>query len=158
MLYLGGGMFQIKKTLVVGCLIFFTALGHTAPILKDMTGRHIAFSDLTGKWVLINYWASWCQPCLDEIPMLNHFYAKNKNRNIALYAVNYDALPVSEQKVLIKQLGIRYPSLQEDPAQALRLGDIRGVPATFVFNPKGKLTRILYGSQTLKSLERITYF
>ncbi len=124
-------------------------------ILKDVSGQTISFSSLKGKWVLINYWASWCQPCLDEIAELNRFY-KNKKDKVALFAVNYDRSPLSVQIALIKKYKIHYPSLRNNPARALKLGNIRGVPVTFVFNPEGKLSRTLYGGQTLKSLSNAT--
>lgn len=122
-------------------------------ILRDISGHTIPFDSLKGKWVLINYWASWCQPCIDEITELNRFYKKS-NDKVALFAVNYDALPLSHQLALIRKYKISYPSLRHDPARDLELGDIRGVPATFVFNPEGKLQGALYGSQTLKSLNQ----
>ncbi len=133
--------------------LFFVANANAEAVLHEMNGQKISFADLQGKWVLINYWASWCQPCIDEISELNQFYEKNKTNNVALFAVNYDALPIDMQQQLIEQFDIRYPSLELDPAQALRLGDIRGVPVTFVFNPQGKLTDTLYGGQTAKSLK-----
>ncbi|KTD65997.1 TlpA family protein disulfide reductase [Legionella spiritensis] len=132
-------------------LAFNTAI-HAGVTLTDIDGRRISFAALQGKWVFINYWASWCQPCLDEIKELNRFY-QNRKRKVALFAVNYDALPVPEQMKLIKQYGITYPSLRQDPGNVLHLGDIRGVPATFVFNPQGQWVTTLYGGQTLDSLD-----
>jgi thiol-disulfide isomerase/thioredoxin len=120
-------------------------------ILKDMQGQKIFFESLKGKWVLINYWASWCQPCVDEIGALNRFHKANKDK-AALFAVNFDSVPVRYQRDLIKKFNINYPSLQSDPASSLGLGHIMGVPATFIFNPQGKLVAKLYGEQTLKSL------
>lgn len=123
-------------------------------ILKEIGGREISFKQLKGKWVFINYWASWCQPCLDEISELNQFYANNKDK-VALFAVNYDMLPLAEQLALIQRYKIRYPSLQKDPSQVLELGDIRGVPATFIFNPEGELTETLYGGQSLAQFNAV---
>lgn len=119
----------------------------------DIDGHTIPFSALKGKWILINYWASWCQPCLDEIQELNQFYRIHKDK-AALFAVNYDAVPITEQKLLIKKYQITYPSLGKDPASVLKLGALRGVPATFVFNPEGQFITTLYGSQTLASLQK----
>nr|WP_245614214.1 TlpA disulfide reductase family protein [Legionella massiliensis] len=136
-------------------LLYISVLSHafcSTVFLKDVTGQIIPFDSLKGKWVLLNYWASWCQPCLDEIVELNHFYKKNKDK-VALFAVNFDLMPLPSQIALIRKYKISYPSLQFDPARALDLGDIRGVPATFVFNPDGKLSTTLYGGQTEKSLK-----
>ncbi len=142
-----------RKILLTACMsLFFLTSANATSLLQEMSGHEFAFTDLHGKWVLINYWASWCQPCVDEIPELNRFYDANKQNNIAMYAVNYDALPINAQKILIKQFNIRYPSLKEDPSDTLRLGDIRGVPVTFVFNPQGELSDTLYGGQTMSSL------
>ncbi len=128
---------------------------HAEALLKDTFGHNIPFSSLKGKWVFINYWASWCETCVDEIPEFNRFYTNHKNEAVALYAVNYDALPLPEQKLLIKKFNINYPNLLKDPAQDLQLGDITGVPVTFVFNPKGQLIKKLYGGQTAKTLEKV---
>ncbi|MBA2657260.1 MAG: TlpA family protein disulfide reductase [Tatlockia sp.] len=136
------------------CLTLSSQAFSSSLILKDLRGQTINFESLQGKWVFINYWASWCQPCIDEIMELNHFYAKNKDQ-VALFGVNYDLLSLPSQIALIKKFKINYPSLQQDPAQILGLGDIVGVPATFVFNPQGKLITTLYGGQTIESLTQI---
>jgi len=91
---------------------------------------------------------------MEEIPEFNRFYEQNKNNNLAMFAVNYDALPAIEQKMLVQQFNIRYPSLRQDPAATLQLGNINAVPATFIFTPEGKLSHTLYGRQTSHSLTR----
>ncbi|MBA3534995.1 MAG: TlpA family protein disulfide reductase [Tatlockia sp.] len=137
------------------CLTLSSLSYSSQIVLKDVKGQNIPFESLKGKWVVINYWASWCQPCLDEIIELNHFYEKNKAK-VALFAVNYDRAPLHSQIALIRKYKISYPSLQFDPAPLLGLGHINGVPATFIFNPKGKLHTTLYGPQTAESLKRAT--
>lgn len=140
---------------IIAFLCLFTTITlNAAAVLHPIQGKDISFSELQGKWVLINYWASWCQPCLDEIPELNQFYDNNKNK-MALFAVNYDMLPDKMQQQLTRHYNIHYPALKEDPAGPLHLGDIRGVPVTFVFNPQGKLTETLYGGQTAKNLNSL---
>lgn len=123
-------------------------------VLTDIHGESTSFDSLRGKWVFINYWAGWCQPCVDEISELNRFYQEKKTR-VALYAVNFDGLPVPEQIRLMDKLGIRYPALTRDPGPELGLGYIRGVPVTFVFDPKGRMVDTLYGGQTLASLNQV---
>ena len=101
---------------------------------------------------MINYWASWCQPCLDEIHELNAFYRNNHDK-VALYAVNYDGLSLQQQQQLIQKYQMTYPSLQHDPAKSLALGTLVGIPATYVFNPKGQWINTLYGGQTSAGLK-----
>lgn len=133
-------------------LLPWPALGN---IIYEMNGHSFHFSELAGKWVFINYWATWCQYCLDEIPEFNRFYESQKNHQLQVFAVNYDALPIDEQKTLIKQFDIHYPSLSVDPAAALQLGDVRGLPITYVFNPQGKLSTVLYGKQSYLRLTQL---
>src|SRR3990167_11295234 len=86
-------------------LLLYLILSTTAypnVILTDMNGKQIDFISLKGKWVMINYWASWCQPCLDEIHELNAFYRHNHDK-VALYAVNYDGLSLQKQQQLIQK-------------------------------------------------------
>ena len=135
--------------------VFTTTVLNAAVVLHPIHGKQIPFSELQGKWVLINYWASWCQPCLDEIPELNRFYDNNNKEKLALFAVNYDMLPDEMQQKIIQHYDIHYPALKKDPAGSLHLGDIRGVPVTFVFNPQGELTDTLYGGQTAKHLSAL---
>ncbi|MDI9817966.1 TlpA disulfide reductase family protein [Legionella sp. W10-070] len=139
------------KSILILSLLLVNAVQAQGVVLKELNGKQIPFDSLKGQWVLINYWASWCQPCIDEIAELNRFY-QHKKGQLALFAVNYDMLSLEEQLLLVKRYNIRYPSLEEDPARLLQLGDIPGVPATFIFNPKGKLSKTLYGPQTLASL------
>ncbi|HHT0594564.1 TPA: TlpA disulfide reductase family protein [Legionella anisa] len=146
-------MTKIKTLFVLLILMTTASLGQADVLLKDTQGNSISFASLKGKWVLINYWAGWCKSCIDEIPELNRFYQKHEKDPVVLFGVNYDGLPVHKQKRLIQKFNIQYPSLVTDPALALGLGDIIGVPVTFVINPKGELVNTLYGGQDLKTLD-----
>lgn len=148
-------MHNILKSLLAALLIALSTISSADVVLQDTQGKNTPFSSLKGKWVLINYWAGWCETCIDEIPEFNRFYNNHRNDPIALFGVNYDALPAVEQNNLIKQFNISYPSLLNDPGRALELGDIRGVPVTFVFNPKGELVQTLYGGQTAETLNQV---
>ncbi|MCH9756546.1 MAG: TlpA family protein disulfide reductase [Gammaproteobacteria bacterium] len=143
---------RFSLMLYLGLLCALSNVHAYTPTLQNIDGHEITLKSLKGKWVYINYWASWCAPCLHEIPEINRFYQQYKTKNIAIFGVNYDGLSSDEQRPLIEKYQLNYPSLGIDPADALKLGDIRGVPVTFVFNPEGKLFDIKYGEQTVKSL------
>lgn len=146
-------MNAVIKSILSGLLLMtLMSLSRADVLLKQIEGQSIPFSTLKGQWVLINYWARWCQTCLDEIPEFNRFYQSHQHDKVSLFAVNYDALPLFKQKNLIHRFNITYPNLIEDPAKELNLGDIAGVPVTFIFNPKGELVKKLYGGQSLASL------
>ena len=121
-------------------------------VLEDIEGNSISTSTLKWNWVFINFWASWCNPCVEEIAELNRFYAENKSNHVKVFAVNYEAPPLYKQQRLVRKFNIKYPSLQYRSVKALHLGNVSVVPVTFVFTPEGKFSTVLYGGQTLKSL------
>lgn len=139
-------------------LLFFlftgSALAQTSWKLKDAQGRKIDSIDWQGKWLIINYWASWCDSCAKEIPQLNLFYQRNK-KQLILLGVNYDNLSAQNLASLINSMHISFPILQSDPGSALGLPKIEVLPTTFIINPQGKIIKELLGPQTAKGLERI---
>ena len=120
------------------------------PSLETLSGKKIPLASLAGHWVLINYWASWCQPCVEEIAVFN--YLHKTNPKFYIFAVNYDSMQLSKQKRLAKKFHIKYPSLKHSVAKTLHLGSVSVVPVTFVFDPQGKLYTTLYGGQTVESI------
>ena len=145
---------QCKLLLFLMGVLLLSSCGRQTPVtLHDIQGQTINFSQLQGKWVVINYWASWCKPCRTEIPELNNFYNSNR-KTVIMLGVNYDQVKGSELSAIITKMGVTFPTLKNDPAQLLGLGDIPGLPATYIFNPQGKLSERLLGVQNQKTLKR----
>jgi len=134
--------------------IVFAALLLGCGQKNDISEKTLRLSDYQGKWVLINYWASWCEPCHKEIPELNRFYSKHHNQDAIVLGVSYDLANPSELKKATRDMGIQFPVLDFDPASQFGVEEVAGLPATFVINPEGKLVNILYTPQTQKSLEK----
>lgn len=122
--------------------------------LEDINGHKIALSSLHGKWVFINYWASWCGPCVNEISELNRF-ASHHADNVEVFAVNFDSASLPKQRRLVKDFAIEYSSLNPSSLKSLHLDNISVVPVTYVFDPKGNLNTTLYGGQTERSLQEL---
>lgn len=135
-------------------LLTYQAACHAALDLEDINGRKIPVSSLHGKWVFINYWASWCGPCVHEISEFNHFASKHAD-NVEVFAVNFDSSSLPKQRRLVKDFSIQYPSLNPSSLKPLHLDDITVVPVTYVFDPNGNLNTTLYGGQTERSLQEL---
>lgn len=140
-------IYLILATLIlcVGC--------NQSPSFKDTAGNTIRFSDYRGKWIFINYWASWCKPCYEELPELNKFYLKHKDKDAIVLGVNYDLDKKNNIKTIIKKMNVAFPTLTTDPKAALGVNHIAGLPTTYVLTPKGEVAEVLLGKQTVKSLE-----
>lgn len=136
-------------------LFFFSkiSLASTSPIIIDINNNQIDFASLKNKWILVNFWASWCEPCINEISEFNQLSIKYKN-TIKIFAVNYDALNQIQQKKAAKKYAIKYQSILQSSAENLNLGDVSVVPTTYIFNAEGKMVTTLYGGQTVASIEK----
>lgn len=146
---------MIKKILI-SLFISISLLGCSKQhaTFVDTQGNKIDFSALQGKWIFINYWATWCHPCMAEIPQLNQFYQSHKNKVIVL-GVNYDSLSNDALNNAIKKLNIHFPVLTQNPEKILSLDESGVVPTTYVFNPQGHLVKTLLGPQTQTSLNNV---
>lgn len=104
--------------------------------------------------VLINYWAIWCAPCRKEIPEFNQLL-EERGDNIAVLAVNFDGSQGQQLRDEIAKLGIKFPSLLEDPRDLWGLEPVRVLPETLVIGRDGQLLHRLIGPQTKESLEAL---
>lgn len=140
--------FLTISLIVVLCSLFS---GCSKPDYTDHFGDSGRFSDFNGKWMIINYWATWCKPCIEEIPELNQF-ARDHSDKVALFGVEYDQTQDEQLQKNIGKLGIEFPVIIHDPSALLGFKKPHALPTTFVFNPKGELHKILKGPQTEASL------
>lgn len=133
---------------------FVWAICGYAENFQTVDGQTISSADLKGKWVIINYWASWCPACRAEIPDFNAFYRSHKSGNVLVLGVNHDdAETLPELRAAVKKVGIKFPVLTTDPGSSLGLSSVSGLPTTFVLNPSGKIAKVLVGTQGQDALE-----
>ncbi len=108
--------------------------------LKDLAGRDVTLSKLRGKVVLVNFWATWCGPCLLEMPDLDQVYARFHSRGLEVLAIsNEDPVKVG---AFVARLGFRAPVLLDPGAQTGRRLHIDSLPRTFVLDRHGKLAAV----------------
>jgi len=111
----------------------------TPPLsLPDLAGVNHQLGDYRGKVVLVNFWATWCPPCIEEMPSMQRLYTKMKNRPFEILAVN-----VGEKKSVIrrfkKQLGINFPILRDQKGRAYKNWKVYVYPSNFLLDPQGRL-------------------
>ncbi len=107
-------------------------------------GQKISSADLLGKGVVLNFWASWCDPCRDEAAMLEETWQREQGNDIVFIGLDYlDQEPAA--KAYLAEFGISYPSGPDLQSAAARRYGIKGVPETFFIDPQGKIVDIVIG-------------
>jgi len=127
---------------------------HAAPdfALKDNTGRTLKLSDYRGKVVLLNFWATWCEPCQVEIPWFIDFQQKYKDRDFAVIGVSMDDDGWDAVKPFVDRQKINYRVVIATEEVSARYGSIESLPTTFMIDRAGRIAAMHIG---LKS--RTTY-
>lgn len=116
--------------------------------LLDVEGKTHSLSDYRGQWVVVNYWATWCPPCLREIPELVNFHEDNQGKGIVVLGIDFENVDHDVLKEFVEDYFISYPVLIEKPAAVSVMGDIPGLPTTFIVSPQGEILARQVGSVT----------
>lgn len=142
---------MINKIITFFCL--FLLLGCQNNDIEVFNGPNTSINKLNGKWIVVNYWADWCAPCIKEIPELVEFAKENKD--ILVYAFNFDELDADDLAPVSKKFKVDVPSLISHPREIWGIQTPPAVPATFYINPNGEVVRSLFRPQTKDSLNEI---
>lgn len=121
--------------------------------LADLDGKDRKLSEFRGKWVVVNYWATWCPPCLEEIPELVQFYETHKDKDAVVLGVDFEDIKRSELKEFTQEYFMSYPILQMSPGPRSQLGIIEGLPTSFLVSPTGDVVAKQTGQVTAKMIE-----
>jgi peroxiredoxin len=111
---------------------------------KSDSGRNVRLSELRGRVVLVNFWASWCSPCRQELPLLNKLYTQYRNAGFMLLAVNVDDNR-KDAEAMLKRLGLRVPTLFDDSKKVAKLYGVDTMPATLVIDRDGRVRYVHRG-------------
>lgn len=124
-------------------------------VLKDMAGKEHRLSNYQGKWVLINYWATWCPPCLEEVPDLVALYDERKGKDLVMIGVAVDYKSEQEVARFVDDMLISYPIVLGTPKVMQAIGSAEVLPSTYIYNPQGKLVKIKRGLVTKQYIEAL---
>lgn len=107
--------------------------------LKDLDGKPVKLSDFKGKVVILNFWATWCPPCRQEIPDFIALQKQYADKGLVIVGVSLDEGGPALVKPFVKKMGINYPIVMGDQKTAAAYGGIQVVPTTFVIDKNGKI-------------------
>lgn len=140
----------MKAFLSLAMVLVLTGCGDT----RHASPGELDLERLRGQWVVINYWAQWCKPCIKEIPELNAL--DQRYPAVTVLGVNYDGLSGEELQGQAQELGIEFRLLTVDPAPQLGVPRPVVLPTTLILDPQGVLSETLVGPQDLQSLALVT--
>ncbi|UCD87613.1 MAG: TlpA family protein disulfide reductase, partial [Desulfobacterales bacterium] len=120
---------------------------HTAPdfALRDLSGSVYRLSDLRGRVVVLNFFATWCNPCLQEIPEFVRLHRKFKDKGLEIIGVSLDPEGNTVLRPFIMRYGITYPIVLGTREMVLDYGGIQGIPTTFIIDHTGAISDYFVG-------------
>lgn len=120
--------------------------------VTDTNGKTHSLSGYKGKWVLVNYWATWCPPCLEEIPDLISLH-ENKKNNLVVIGIALDYKTPKQVTDFTEGLLVTYPIVLGGPKIVSQIGPVQGLPTTYLFDPQGKMVAQQVGAITREAVE-----
>ena len=141
---------------IVCWLILAIPLANGADFLiTDTQGVSHSLDAHRGKWVLVNFWATWCPPCLDEIPEFSALYNDRKNRDLTVIGIAVDYDDAKQVLQFAKKLNLNYPLVMGDDDVTKQFARVSALPVSILYDPKGRQVLRRMGTLSRAELEKL---
>ncbi len=149
----------MSKRLALGLLFLLVSATVAAADFstKDLEGHPLSLADYRGKWVVINFWATWCPYCVDEISDLSAFYRAHNAKDATVLGLSVDdadEISDAELRDFVHTNNITYPIIRATQTIVRAIGPIKGLPTTYLVDPNGKVVARQLGPMTGADLEQ----
>ena len=141
----------------IGVLKVSTATEPVEINLKDVNGKEITLSDFRGRIVFLNFWASWCPPCRDEMPSMEKLYQRFKDREFAMIAISMQE-PASQVKKFFREHNLNFIALLDSTGEVGKQFGIRSIPTTFILDRAGEVIGGAIGAREWDSRKSFALF
>lgn len=138
--------------LLIGLVLVSWASAAVEFNVKDLNGKVHSLSEYRGKWVLVNFWATWCPPCRDETPELVSLHNAHKDTDLVVLGVALDS-PRKEVERFVSQYQVSYTVGIGSYTMASLLGNVEALPTSFLIDPNGKTIGYQEGVITRAAIE-----
>jgi thiol-disulfide isomerase/thioredoxin len=127
-------------------------------VFMDIKQKNVNLDDFKGKLIILNFWATWCAPCKEEMPSLDQLQSNTKLNNLKIFPINIGQEEVSKSETFFKELNIKNLDIYIDaPITLAKKFSLRGVPTTIIFNKEGKEFARIIGSIDFNNVKFINW-
>jgi peroxiredoxin len=147
---------DVPSTSAAGFEALFAALGIHRPAepteapdftLQDLNGQPVRLRELRGKVVLLNFWATWCAPCLHEMPSMERLFQTFQHTAFVLLAISMDRQGAEVARPFVDNLRLTFPVLLDPASEVARQYGVRGLPTTYLIGADGRLLGAVVGAR-----------
>ncbi len=121
--------------------------------LPDLDGKTVKLSDFKGKVIILDFWATWCSPCVYEIPHFIELYEQYKENGFQMIGIAFQSGSASNIRQFVEKHGINYPILMGNRVIAREYGGINAIPTTFVIDRQGRIVQKYIGYRAKEVFE-----
>ena len=151
----GGAVLWQKRRGPAPAQIATTALPAPAWKLKDLDGREISSEQFKGKVVVLDFWATWCGPCVEEIPGYIALQKKYGSRGLVIVGVSLDRKGPAHVKQFAQANGMNYTLAMGDEAVVEAFGNFQAIPTTFLISREGRILNQKTGAAPTEEYEKL---
>jgi peroxiredoxin len=146
----------IAVAVVIGVVVYggkakFTPTSASSPAIDfsipDLDGNMVDFSEYKGKVIFLNFWATWCEPCKEEMPSMQLLYDTFKRRDFVVVAVSVDSSGPEGVKKFVEKYKLTFPVLHDRRGKVKEKYKTTGVPETFIIDQNGVIAEKVWGAK-----------
>ena len=141
---------SFRSILIFALILLISSCQKSEFDFYDIEGNGYRYSDLEGRFQIVNYWAIWCAPCKHEIPELQALH--DDYENVSVFGVNFDQPELDVMSEQAELMNIGFPTYRRDPSSDFGIKTPEVLPTTLVFSPNREMLATLVGPQTKESL------
>ena len=150
--------YALDKPNIKNLVLIKKPIAYEEVIFKDKNQKNMNLSNYKGKLIVLNFWATWCAPCREEMPSLDNLQSNEKLNNLIVLPINIGQENILKSEAFFKELNIKNLNIYYDPTVMLaKKFSLRGVPKSIIFNKEGKEFARIIGSIDFNDEEFINW-
>jgi thiol-disulfide isomerase/thioredoxin len=139
--------YSIEKPDIENIVISKNPKTYEEIVFKDLEQKNVDLANYKGKLLILNFWATWCVPCIEEMPSLDILQSDNRLNNLKIFPINIGQEDLSKSETFFRELKIKNLNIYFDPTVNLaKKFSLRGIPTTIIFDKEGKEFARIIGS------------